>query len=269
MASIDKEIKALDEGTFESLVHQILLAKYPGAGIKKVEGTGGDEGIDSFEGKLANGPAVWQCKHFSRLGRSQKSKILQSIATAFAHRSLGSWTLCIPVDLRTTEHEWFQNAIVTPYSNSARISLLQNSDLIQAIIDNPNILRAFFPEIGISSIIKLQDQLIAGATPATDREVLQLQVERHLREMRSLDPRLLTTLVISEAGSFQGPPPPDSVFTIRQAGSTLYLSAKDRAALALHPIVFTFRFREEVSRKSSTHSTQASHSDWRPVHLSE
>src|SRR5690348_14225054 len=106
----------MEKDAFESFVHQYLIAKYSGADIKKVEGTGGDEGIDSFKGQLASGPGIWQSKHFpNRIKQPQKNQILKSIKTAIAKHRPSVWTLCVPIDLRTIEHEWFEREIVRAY----------------------------------------------------------------------------------------------------------------------------------------------------------
>src|SRR6059058_3168779 len=102
MATVAQEIGLMDEHTFEEFIHQVLITRYPSAGIKKVEGVGGDQGIDCFAGTLAAGPAVWQAKRFAtRFGSDQKDQILNSIKSAFKNRSLSEWTLCVSIDLRT------------------------------------------------------------------------------------------------------------------------------------------------------------------------
>ena len=61
MQDLYQRLKELDSDTFEKLAYQILAEKYPGAKIARVDGSGGDRGIDLFSGTLAAGPAIWQC----------------------------------------------------------------------------------------------------------------------------------------------------------------------------------------------------------------
>ena len=108
----------MSKDDFESLVDQLLQAKYPSAGITRVDGAGGDEGIDSFHGSLSDGPAVWQDKHFpDRIRESQHKQIKKAIKAAYKARTRCCWVLCVPINLRTNEHNWFQNSIKAVYEN--------------------------------------------------------------------------------------------------------------------------------------------------------
>jgi len=128
VSDLEQQLRALSEERFESLVHQILVAKYPGADIKRVEGSGGDEGIDSFSGMLEIGPAIWQSKHFpDRIRDSQKKQIAKSISRAFGNGVPARWTLVVPINLRTAEHRWFQSKIVSAYGGPERIKLMHGS----------------------------------------------------------------------------------------------------------------------------------------------
>jgi hypothetical protein len=66
MDKFDLRLREMSASDFESLIQALLSYQYPGAGITRVDGSGGDEGIDSFAGNLADGPSVWQCKHLPR-----------------------------------------------------------------------------------------------------------------------------------------------------------------------------------------------------------
>jgi hypothetical protein len=77
-------------------IDQLLQAKYPTAGITLVEGTGGDQGIDNFQGLLADAPAVWQHKHFpNRIHEPQRRQVMKSIKAAFKNRTPRLWVLCV------------------------------------------------------------------------------------------------------------------------------------------------------------------------------
>lgn len=244
MATVAQEIGLLDEHTFEEFIHQVLIARYPSAGIKKVEGSGGDQGIDCFAGMLANGPAVWQAKRFAnRLGSDQKKQILSSIQSAFRSRSLSEWTLCISIDFRTSEHEWFQESIVLPYSHLAKISLIQNSDLVRDVSFYRNLTDIFFPDIAISNLFKMRDEISGRES----KELLQQRVDNFINQANALDPRLDITMVSNSLG-FSRPFFPESIFAVHHGRHSLHFFPKDREALSKDPIILTCSFRQEVQQ---------------------
>jgi len=106
----------MSKDDFEALIDQLLQAKYPGAGITLVDGTGGDEGIDNFQGILEDGPAVWQHKHFpNRIQEAQRKQVMKSIKAAFESRTPRIWVLCVPIKLRINEQNLFQQSVKLPY----------------------------------------------------------------------------------------------------------------------------------------------------------
>jgi hypothetical protein len=215
----------------------------PSAGIKRVDGSGGDQGIDCFSGILAAKPAVWQCKHLAnRIGPSQKKQILDSVATAFRHRELKCWTLCVPIDLRTEEHQWLQNTIVARYSPAVEISLIQNSDLVAAVSHNSDLVRLFFADTAISNLLRLSDNVLGKET----RELLLGGVQSSLDREAKLDPRLVSMIVVGPDELSSVFPVHDSVFSIRGAGSAIHFFARDKDALFRDPITMTCSFRVEV-----------------------
>src|SRR6266496_2325267 len=78
--SIRQRLKELGEDKFEELCFQTLKARYPEAGIHKVEGRGGDRGIDLFAGPILGRPTIWQCKFFANgVKDAQKRQIKKSL----------------------------------------------------------------------------------------------------------------------------------------------------------------------------------------------
>jgi restriction endonuclease Mrr len=52
-----QRLRELDRDKFEGLIFQLLRERYPGADIKRVDGAGGDEGVDTFKGsRRCEGP---------------------------------------------------------------------------------------------------------------------------------------------------------------------------------------------------------------------
>ena len=77
-----------------------------------MEGSGGDEGIDSFIGDL-NGTNlhVFQYKFFTyTLTPTQKRQITDSLKQLLKkHPNTSLWTLVIPKNLTPAEFKWFSN----------------------------------------------------------------------------------------------------------------------------------------------------------------
>lgn len=251
MTSLAQRLRELSRNQFESLVHHFLLAKFPGADIKKVEGTGGDQGIDSFSGTLADGPAVWQSKHFpNRIQKSQKKQILRSIESAFKFRKLARWTLCVPIDLRTEEHEWLQSDVFNNYKGHCTIELIQASDILAELIHNRPLRNAFFPDHSISNALRIQQIAINNQDPSMEQKG-QLTVEyaqQFLEGYSDIEPRLepIVSVGLSRApGVNRGSPRP--VFSVMRDGMATDFFPRDPKTYNLDPI----RFQMTLNR---THS---------------
>jgi hypothetical protein len=228
-------LRQIGRDDFEVLIHQYLLAKYPGAGIKKVDGSGGDEGLDSFKGELKNGPAVWQAKYFhSAIGNSQKAKILESLERALSLRELSTWTLCLPKDFTTLEHKWFQASVQERYNPRCAICLINASDLVNELLVNRRLCDSMFPDNALSNIVKLREMTVGTENKTlSEREEMTLEHAQQLLEQYSeIEPRLVPHLVI-------GPGAP------RQAGHPGVILSKIRPTIR-----FDFSARDEVAYKA-------------------
>jgi hypothetical protein len=205
MSDLGQQLRELGRDQFESLVHQILMAKYPNAGIKKVDGAGGDEGIDSFEGTLDSRPAIWQSKHFiNGIKKAQRSQILKSIKAAFAKRKPSRWTLCVPINLQTNEHAWFQSNIVQPYGRKCQIRLLQGSDILSDLYPNRTLRDAFFPENSISNVMKVREMAMKTElmSPVERKMVATEYAQQFLEAKENLDPRLKGVFSVGHSSSY-------------------------------------------------------------------
>ena len=193
MIALQSRLRELSKEEFECFVHQFLLAKFPGGSIKKVDGTGGDRGIDSFSGILSDGTAVWQSKHFTdRIRRPQKKQILSSIETAMRSGNPKRWTLCVPIDLRTEEHEWFRSEVVSAYKDRCPIELIGGSEFLAELALNRPLRDAFFPNESISNALSIRK--IATGTEETSldqKEQLAIEIAQQFLEGNiDLEPRL-------------------------------------------------------------------------------
>ena len=243
MINLEQPLLRLSKENFESLVHQVLVAKYPNAGIKKVEGSGGDQGVDSFSGLLDAGPAIWQSKHFTdRIRESQKNQIIKSIQAAFRHQTPTQWTLCLPINLRTPEHRWFESKIVKAYGGPERIRLLPASDIITELMNNRPLRDAFFPENSMSEAVKLR-QMALGTERLSTEERSALVVEhaqQYLQEQADLDPRLRAVIAVGgDARARQIVPETGLVMSMIEGERTTHFLARDVKEFNRDPLTLT------------------------------
>jgi hypothetical protein len=242
MTSLQKRLRELSKEKFESLVHQYLLQKYPCAGIKKVDGIGGDEGIDSFSGVLSDGPAIWQSKHFpDRIRSSQKKQILRSIKVAFELHRPKRWILCVPIDLRTTEHKWFQSEVVEKYGQNSVIELIGAAEILHELVHNRPLRDAFFPEESISNLIslrKLMTSTEAASIDQLERKTIEM-AQQYLEGNVDLDPRLEPVVSIGLSKTQQvNRRPPGTVLSVKRGPLVIDYSPRDPNTYNLNPISF-------------------------------
>lgn len=95
---------------FAELVTHCVRSVAPGAFAVRPDP--GDEGLDTFVGEFAGDLHVYQAKYFcDGVGDSQRGQIRKSWKAChdsprFKH--VVAWTLCVPVELSTDEHDWWQ-----------------------------------------------------------------------------------------------------------------------------------------------------------------
>jgi len=253
MITLQQRLRELGKEKFESLVHQMLLKKYPGAGIKRCDGTGGDEGIDSFSGDLSDGPAIWQCKHFpDRIRRTQKKQILKSAQTAFAFRAPQRWTLCVPIDLRTKEHLWFQTEVVNKYKRRAKIELMTASEILHELVYNRPLRDMFFSDHAVSNALTIR-QIALGTekTSLNQKEKLAVEaVQQFLEGNLDLDPRLEPFVSVgltrqpNYTRGFAG-----SVFSVNKGDMAVHYVPRDPSAYNLDPIQLQMALSQDGSKK--------------------
>ncbi len=109
MDSLAQRLKELDSNTFERLWFNILKDKYSDITIRRVDGSGGDEGLDVYSGELRGEPTIWQCKSFSNgVGKSQRVQIKESLKAALKHFKPRNWVLCLSIDMDAKGNRWFE-----------------------------------------------------------------------------------------------------------------------------------------------------------------
>ncbi len=102
------DFNLLNKERFEDLCKRILIAE--NSEIKTIDGSGGDQGVDSFEGIFNGKIKVYQFKFFlKRLNSSRKTQIKKSLKKAKEKHKLKEWILCLPMEFSPAEEKWFQN----------------------------------------------------------------------------------------------------------------------------------------------------------------
>jgi hypothetical protein len=252
MITLQQRLRELSKEKFESLVHQMLLQKFPGAGIKRCDGTGGDEGIDSFSGDLSDGPAIWQCKHFpNRIRQPQKEQILESARTAFAFRAPQRWILCVPIDLRTKEHQWFETEVANKYKRRAKIELMTASEILHELVYNRPLRDMFFPDHAVSNALTIR-QIALGTENASLDQKEKFAVEaaqQFLEGNLDLDPRLEPFVSVglmrqpNYTRGFAG-----SVFSVNKGNMAVHYVPRNPTAYNLDPIQLQMTLSQEDSK---------------------
>jgi hypothetical protein len=190
LQALYQRLKEIDSNTFEKLSFQILAERYPEARIRRVDGAGGDKGLDHFAGILADGPSIWQSKHFPNGVKDvQRRQVLKSLNSAVENYSPKRWTLMVPVDLSTSEHEWFQK-LQSDYAAKTIIELFDASDFVRELIQRRNIRDIVFPGAVFDTIAFLRK---FEGTGALDSSSLAAATNKYLEEeiarLEEADPR--------------------------------------------------------------------------------
>ncbi|WP_263416274.1 hypothetical protein [Terriglobus albidus] len=256
-----QRLKELSKNDFEALIDTLLQARFPSAGITRVDGAGGDKGVDSYHGRLKGGLSVWQDKHFPNgIKSSQKRNILESIGTVFKNYHPVQWTLCIPIDLTPEAREWFDSNVVDAYSSKASIELLQASNIVYFLLQYKKIRETFFPDVisdqnALRSMIMNSDNLSGRQKGILGGEY----VSQYIADLESLDERFSYEVIVG--GSLPARDTrnrPGLLASIFDGRQTLNVLANDRVALQDDPI----KFLVSMSRKAAErmhHSIKTGH----------
>src|SRR5947207_1384835 len=100
-------------GGFEELAVQLFRAEYESKGeVRRVEGSGGDTGVEAFVLTSPNHEVGIQAKFFDKLNASQWTQIRKSIARAVAeHSKLKRYIVAVPLDRNPTQQTTWDNIV--------------------------------------------------------------------------------------------------------------------------------------------------------------
>lgn len=137
------DFSTLDQKKFSELCDQLIKAEYPQS--KPIEGSGGDEGIDSFIGNFDEIIKVFQYKFFIKtIGNVQKSQIKKSLSVVKEKHKVNEWILVIPRNFTTREARFFLQ--IQKDNADIKIDYLGATELKNLLYKYKNIREIYFKE---------------------------------------------------------------------------------------------------------------------------
>lgn len=134
-----QDLRAAD---VEDLIAALLVRTVDGA--VRIDGSGGDGGVDVVVRGLA-GDHVFEIKSFCRrLTAAQKRQVLKSLHTAVERqRDLVAWTLVLPLDPSPSEERWLREVLAA--ETTGAVSWMGRTEVEAAFAEHPDLARAFLP----------------------------------------------------------------------------------------------------------------------------
>ena len=267
MDAIYQGLKSMDRRSFERFCFHLLKKRYPHYEIRHVDGAAGDEGIDVFAGDLDDGPIIWQCKHFpDGVRESQKQRIRDSLKTLTRNCSPKVWTLCVPIDLDTAAHRWFQR-LAQSYSETLRIGLMQAGDMVEELVYWKELRDVYFPN-AVLDVMQLR-ALIARTNTLTTDELAALTSEnanQYIDRLRAQDSRFDYEVNFSRNG--RRPVSIDdakgAIAAVSDGDKTVRVYARDVEALRSDPPKSSFTFSETGRAKMEQFIRRGGVQDFEP-----
>ena len=181
------------QGNFSSMCSRLIMRIAPAA--RPVDGSGGDDGVDTYIGTFNGLCQVFQHKYFiERIGGAQRGQIRRSLVTATENHTVTDWTLLLPVDLSPAEIRWFD--ALRPQFPATNLDWWGKTKLQQLLDDHPDIARHFEPEPSIiaifahspstradSSVADLRRAIASELTPGSEFEVNNDVLEAMMRNI--------------------------------------------------------------------------------------
>lgn len=245
-----QRLKELDPNRFEDLCFQLLTSRHPTSGIARINGAGGDGGIDLFSGELTNGPTVWQCKYFvDRIRSAQKKQIKKSLKAVISNYQPKLWILCVPIILDASAFAWLQEL---KKDNQARIeiALYQAPDIVNDLIYYRPVREIFFPSAVLDGAL-LRSQL-SGTGQFSDSELESLtsaNVDEYVKRLRDCDGRFDYQVTFFPRDTEQVAFPPKLLASITKGDKRVDVYARDEEALRRDPPCIVFETVGEASRQ--------------------
>ena len=174
------DFKSLDTKKFENLCKRLLILENPKT--QTIDGSGGDDGVDSFVGIFNGDIRVWQFKYFlDRLSSSRKKQIEKSLKTAKEKHKLKEWILCLPMEFSKSETKWFQEITKRELANKIKLSCVNEHHLRNLIQKHKDVRDAFFRGEEKSQLNRMEKaimQIKKEGTVFKDDEISQKYTEQ-------------------------------------------------------------------------------------------
>ncbi len=140
----DKEFRSLDYARWEELCYLLFKEEY--VGLHRVNGSGGDEGIDAYVGNFDSPRIVFQFKFFpSGFGPKQAKQVKGSLETAIERRSgLNKWILASSAE-PTPAARRALDKLITEHPEVS-IEVLGEGDMKHKLIRHPTVRRMFYDD---------------------------------------------------------------------------------------------------------------------------
>lgn len=181
------DVSDLNPDKFEDLCNTLLRRE---KGVKSIDGSGGDKGIDGFKGDIDGEVTIYQ--HKSYTGRlndksNRKPDIIDSYETAKEHHpGLQRWVLLIPIEFTPGEEEWFEKEIKHE-DNDIEVDYWNRIEIEERLTKYNDLVRRFFPNSTLALTQKQQELVDYLSGTPIDRA---WKVGQHLDKIQEENPNL-------------------------------------------------------------------------------
>lgn len=140
----DIDFRALSHGQWEDLCFLTLCQEY--LGLKRVDGSGGDRGVDAYIGRFSAPEIIFQFKHFKNsFGKPQKTEIARSFAAASNAFNFSRWILVCSSDPTPAMQAWLDE--FEAEHDGVKIEYIFGSEMRAKVINCPKVRKQYFPNI--------------------------------------------------------------------------------------------------------------------------
>ncbi|TXF35897.1 restriction endonuclease [Collinsella sp. BA40] len=140
----DKYFRSLDNTRWEELCYLLFKEEY--VGLHRVNGSGGDEGIDAYVGTFDDPRIVFQFKFFpGGFGKGQIGQIGNSLSTALEKRpGLSKWILVSSAE-PTPEAQRALDVLIAGHPE-INIEVFSEGDVKSKLIKHPSVRRMYYDD---------------------------------------------------------------------------------------------------------------------------
>lgn len=248
MDPLRQRVKELDPHTFENLCFDVLKERLPGLKLVHIDGSGGDEGLDVFEGDLDGRPTIWQSKSFPNgVGESQKEQIRNSLKTALKRFTPAHWILCLSVDMDAKSIRWFEKWKKS-HSSRVQIGLFSASDIVHELFHRRSIRNHYLPGAALDPVELKRIIAKTGELSLEELErITENNLEDYIERLKERDARFNYQIVFDgDLGPRRSAdaPAPGLMFSISAGAKTVNVFARDLDALRSNPPKLEFGLSE-------------------------